>query len=322
LPESPTENKRFDFIGFATLSVAVGAFQLFLDRGTIKDWFGSTEILIEAIVCGIAFYIFMIHTLTHEKPFINPALFKDRNFVVSNLLIFVVGLILFATLALIPPMAQSLLDYPVYTTGLIIAPRGIGAMTAMMIVGRLIAHVDSRFIMTAGLLLTAYSLHLMTKYSLLMDSSSIVYAGIIQGLGIGLTYVPLSTFGFSTLSAHLRNEGTALFNLVRNVGSSVGISIVVSLLTRNVQVVHASLSANMPTYNISSQIVYTANQIDPTSTVGLLALNGLVTKHAAMMAYIDDFQFMMILTLSVLPLILLMKTPKYPLHTEDVVVID
>jgi len=313
---------RFDFFGFATLSLAVGALQIFLDRGTLKDWFGSTEIIIEAMICCIAFYLFLIHTVTAKQPFINPGLFKDRNFVVSNILIFVVGIILFATLALLPPMSQTLLNYPAFTTGLIIAPRGIGAMISMVVVGRIIGKIDSKIIISVGLVLTAFSLYLMTNYSLLMDYWSIVNAGIIQGMGIGLVYVPLSTYGFSTLSSKLRNEGTALFNLMRNIGSSVGISVVEALLVRNTQIVHSSLSANLPVYNISSTIVYSANHIDPSTPVGLAALNGLVTQHAAMIAYVNDFKFMMILTLSVLPLILLMKSSKNSVHSDEIIVME
>jgi MFS transporter, DHA2 family, multidrug resistance protein len=322
LPESPTEKKRFDFFGFATLSLAVGSLQIFLDRGTLKDWFGSSEILIEAMICSIAFYLFVIHTMTAKKPFINPHLFKDRNFLVSNVLIFVVGIILFATLALIPPMTQALLNYPAFTTGLIIAPRGIGAMLSMLVVGRIIGHVDTKLIISVGLLLTAFSLYMMTRYSMLMDYWSIVNAGIVQGMGIGLVYVPLSTFGFATLSAELRNEGTALFNLIRNIGSSVGISVVEALLVRNTQIVHASLSENLPVYNISSTMVYAANHIDPSTPLGIAALNGLVTQHSAMIAYVNDFKFMMILTLSVLPLVLLMRTPKNKTHSDEIIVME
>lgn len=322
LPESPKKAKHFDFFGFLTLSFALACLQLLLDRGELKDWLGSREIIIYIIGCAIAFYMFTIHTFTYKDPFVDRGLFKDANFVISTMLIFVIGIILYATLALIPPMVQGLLNYPVDTTGMIIAPRGIGAMVGMVIVGRIINFVDCRWIVSVGLLLTAYSLHMMTKYSILMDGWSIVDAGIIQGVGLGLAYVPLTTFGFSTLTPKLRDEGSAIFNLMRNVGSAVGISIVETLFTRNTQIVHSSLAQNLMPYNLSSNYAFVVSRINPQSATGLTELNGLVTKQAAMIAYIDDFQFMMIATLAVIPLILLMRTPKNLPNANEALVME
>jgi DHA2 family multidrug resistance protein len=321
LPESPTRKSKFDFFGFLSLSLGVGALQMMLDRGELKDWFSSTEIIIEATLAALGFYLFIVHTLTFKEPFLNPKLFKDRNFMVGNILIFVIGIVLFATLALIPPMLQNQLNYPVLTAGLVTAPRGAGTMAAMLIVGRLIGRIDSRVIMGAGLLITAYSLYIMTSYSLLTDTEAIISAGLIQGFGIGLAYVPLSTVAFSELPAALRNEGTSLFNLMRNLGSSIGISIVEALLTQNTQVLHEVLGQHLIPYNITANVAYAANHIDLSNQSGIASLNGMVTNQAMMIAYIDDYQLMMIMTLCVLPLLLFLSAPKN-LKPDQPVVMD
>lgn len=320
LSPSRPQTSRFDFMGFITLSIGVSALQLMLDRGELKDWFGSSEIIIETFVAALGFYLFIIHSLTFKSPFLNPELFKDRNFVAGNLLIFVVGIVLFATLALIPPFLQNQLNYPVITAGLVTAPRGAGTMMSMILVGRLINKVNTRILVMAGLLITAFSLWEMTSYSLYTDSWAIIWVGVVQGFGIGLTYVALSTLTFSTLSGTLRNEGTALFNLMRNLGSSIGISLVTSLLTRNTQINHGELASHIIPYNMAANSAYLANHIDVSTPAGVAALNFMLTNQAVMIAYIDDFKLMMLLTLGVLPLLWLIKEPKS--HVEHSVVMD
>jgi len=308
MPESRNAKpSRFDFLGFTSLSVAIAALQMMLDRGQLLDWFSSPEIVIEGLVSGIAAYIFIVHTLTSPRPFLNPHLFQDRNFVASNIFIFVVGVVLFATLALLPPMLQNQMRYPVVLTGLITAPRGIGTMVAMFVVGRLVNRFDARLIMAVGLALTAYSLWQMTRFSLLMDYWPVIISGVIQGFGVGLVYVPLSTVAFTTLPPNLRNEGTAFFSLLRNVGSSIGISVVMFLLTQNIQRLHASLAANVTPYNISGNSAAMASHVNPGTLSGLLGLNGIISNQAAMIAYIDDFWLMMILTVATIPLLFLIK---------------
>jgi DHA2 family multidrug resistance protein len=211
--------------------------------------------------------------------------------------------VLFATLALIPPMLQNEMGYPVVTTGLVTAPRGAGTMIAMMMVGRLITRFDARLIMAVGLSLTAFALWQMTHYSLLMDWWPIVTSGLLQGVGVGFSYVPLSTLAFGTLPAELRNEGTAFFNLLRNIGSAVGISVVGFLLTQHVQVLHAHMVEHVTPYNLRDP-AFAAQHFDMSSQAGLVALNGMITNQAAMIAFIDDFKLMMWMTIAVIPLLL------------------
>ena len=304
------QHKPFDFVGFATLSLGVGALQLMLDRGELKNWFGSTEIVIEAVVMALGFYLFIIHTWTTKKhPFLSPGLMKDRNFVTGNVFIFMIGVVLYATLALLPPLLQNIMNYPVVTTGLVTAPRGIGSMIAMIAVGRVIGKIDARLIVATGFSLCAFSLWQLMHISPQMDSSIIIWSGLIQGFGIGFAYVPLSTIAFATLGADLRPEGTGLFNLLRNLGSSLGISVVQALLTENTQIAHAGLARNIVPGPLTTPMLE-SHHLDVTTPQGAIALNAMVTKHAAMIAYIDDFKLMMIATLAILPLLLIIRSPK------------
>jgi MFS transporter, DHA2 family, multidrug resistance protein len=306
-PDTTHARKSFDFFGFALLSIAVGTLQLLLDRGPLKDWFNAGEIKLEAAIAALAFYLFVAHTLTAKQPFIRLALYRDRNFLTGNILIFVVGIVLFATLALLPPLLQGLMGYSVFQAGLTMVPRGAGTLIAMLLVGRMVGRIDVRLIIGVGLVLTAFSLWQMTHLSMQFDMAAIVWPGAIQGLGIGIVYVPMAALTFATLGPALRNEGTALFNLIRNVGSSIGISTVQGLLVRNTQVVHASLAQHITPLTLAHHApgVYAGSQ-------AVAALNRSVTAQASMIAYLDDFQLMLILTLLALPLLLLVRNSRAP----------
>jgi len=305
MPETPTRKLRFDFLGFTALSIGIGSLQLMLDRGQLKDWFSSTEIQTEAVIAALALYVFLAHTITaRSEPFVSPALFRDRNFLTGNIFIFIVGVVLFATLALLPPMLQDLLNYPVVTTGLVTAPRGLGTLLAMLVVGRMMRRMDLRVIIAVGFALTAVSLWQMTTFSLDMGSAPVVWSGLIQGIGTGFVFVPLAAVTFTTLPWRLRNEGTAMFSLVRNAGSSIGISVVETLLTRSTQVMHASLSEHVTPYSALARRYWPAGH--PT-VAQLAAVNQEVGTQAAMIAYINDFQLMFVLTLCALPLVFLLR---------------
>jgi MFS transporter, DHA2 family, multidrug resistance protein len=304
-PDTTHARKSFDFFGFALLSIAVGTLQLLLDRGPLKDWFNSGEIKLECAITVLAFYLFAVHTLTAKRPFIRLALYRDRNFLTGNILIFVVGIVLFATLALLPPLLQGLMGYSVFQAGLTMVPRGAGTLLAMLFVGRLVGRIDVRLIIGVGLVLTAFSLWQMTHLSMQLDMASIIWPGAIQGLGIGIVYVPMAALTFATLAPAMRNEGTALFNLIRNVGSSIGISTVQGLMVRNTQVVHASLAQHITPLTLAHHGlgVYAGAQ-------AVAALNRGLTAQATMIAYLDDFQLMLVLTVLALPLLLLVRNPR------------
>lgn len=308
LPRSSTRPRGFDFLGFALLSLAVGGLQMMLDRGEQLDWFASTEIWLETAVALCALWAFIIHILTAEKPFIEPRILRDRNLAVGLVLIFVVGVIVLAAMALLPPLLQRLMGYPTITTGLVIAPRGVGVMVSMIAVGRLVQRVDARLMILAGLGLTAWSLHLMTEYTIVMGMGPIITSGIIQGLGLGLIFVPLSTLAFATLAPQDRTDAASLFSLLRNLGSSVGVSAVTSLLSQYTQINHAELGAFINPFR---------TQLDPymallgsTSPVkGLAMVDAMVNQQAAMIAYLNDFKMMMLVTLGIAPLLLLLRKP-------------
>jgi MFS transporter, DHA2 family, multidrug resistance protein len=308
--EGGAKARPFDFLGFSSLIVFIGAFQLMVDRGPTLDWFSSGEVCTEAVFCVIGLYIFVIQTLTAKQPFFHRDLALDRNFVSCTVFGFVIGILLFSTMALLPPMMQQLMGYSALQSGIATMPRGIGSFVAMFAVGRLIGRVDTRLIMFVGLSLSAFALFEMTRFDLSMTSEPIIISGIFQGLGIGLIFVPLSTLAYATLAAHHRPEATGVFTLMRSIGASVGISIMEALLTANASVVHSTLAANIQPGNpvVAAGL---PQMFNPAAAGGLEALNAEVTRQAAMVAYVDDFKLMMIVTLAVMPLLLFMRTPKY-----------
>ncbi len=310
-PVPGPRRQRFDVFGFATLSLGIGALQLLLDRGQQNDWFSSTETWIEVIALIVMATYFTAHTLMTpaDKSFVDFRLFKNQNFVTGVMFIFIVGLVLYATRALVPTMLETLLDYPVATTGLVTAPSGVGTMVSMLIAGRLIGRIDLRLMLFAGFAITALSLWQMAHYSLDLSSGDIVWPGVIQGIGLGLVFVPLSAATFATLNAEMRAQGTALFSLIRNIGSSIGISLVQTLLVRNTVIAHAALTERLTYANPAWQNPAVAKAYDLGNLGGAAFLDSTVTQQAAMMAYIDDFWLMLFLTLAVIPLLLLIRPP-------------
>jgi DHA2 family multidrug resistance protein len=298
----------FDFFGFATLSLAIGALQMMLDRGELKDWFGSTEIWVEAALAALGLYLFVVHTWTATlRSFLNRDLLKDANCVTGTLLMFLVGIPLYGTMTLLPTMLQQLMNYPVVTTGLVTAPRGIGTMLAMFVVARLVGRIDIRLIILSGLLITAAALWQMTGFTMQMGMGPIITSGLLQGFGLGFVFTPLSTVTFSTLPRNILTQGTAIFSLMRNVGGSIGISIVEALLTENTQTVHSRLVEGLRPDN---PLVHTLPAPwSLTAPAGIAALNAEATRQAAMVAYIDDFKLMMLIVILASPLLLLLKKP-------------
>ncbi|HUN47728.1 MAG TPA: DHA2 family efflux MFS transporter permease subunit [Stellaceae bacterium] len=303
-------SRPFDFFGFAVLSLAIGACQMMLDRGELRDWFASGEIVTEAALAGLGLYVFIVHSATAKHPFFDPRLLRDRNFVAGILCISVVGVVLFATLALLPPLMQDLLDYPVITAGLVLAPRGIGTMISMMIVGRLMMRVDPRLLMLSGLVLTAASLYAMTGFSLGMDLWFLIWTGTSQGLGLGLVFAPLSVLAFTTLPPQLRTEAAGIFSLMRNIGASIGISVVETLLARSIQVNHAEMAEQVQPYSAALRALPADSLWNLHTLSGIAMLDREINRQAAMIAYIADFKFMMVVTLAIVPLLLFLRRPQ------------
>src|SRR6266568_3719309 len=290
------------------INLPVGALQLMLDRGELKDWFHSSEIWIEATIAGLGFYLFAVHTATtDERSFLNRELLTTPNFLAGTVLMFCGGLIMTGTLALLPTMLQHLMNYPVLTTGLVMVPRGIGSMMAMFLVARLITRIDNRLIILFGFLLTAGAMWQMSQFSLQMGMMPVIISGLLQGFGLGCTQVPLNIIALSTLPRHLMTQGTAIRSLMRNLGGSTGISVLIATLAQNTQAVHSRLVEGLRPDNPLAQAPFLAAPFSLTTPGGIAALNAEVTRQAAMVAYIDDFKLIMLIALATLPLLLLLR---------------
>jgi MFS transporter, DHA2 family, multidrug resistance protein len=300
---------KLDWFGFGTLSLAIAAMQVLLDRGQELDWYGSGEIVAEAIIAAAAFYLFLVHTFTARDPFVRLSLFRDPNFTAGVLFIAIVGLTYYASLALQPPYLQNLMNYPIVSAGLVLGPRGVGTMGSMLMVGRLIGRVDTRLLLALGLGLTAWSFYVMTGWTPDVSQTTIVVVGIIQGVGLGFIFVPLSVVTLSTLPPERRAEGAGLYSLSRNIGSSIGISVVNSLLTRNTQVNHAEITRSVTSVNRMFEDLAIARFWDPVSAAGRAALDAMITQQAQIIAYMDDYKLLMIATLAAIPLLVIFKKP-------------
>ena len=296
----------FDWFGFTLLSLAIGGLQMMLDRGQSLDWFASPEIIFEAIIAALCLYLFIVHALTARRPFLNMVIFADRNLSTGLIFMFMVGMILLSTMALLPPYLQNLKGWPVVTTGLVLAPRGLGMMLGMMVMGRLSERVQPRLLIGFGLLALIVSLYQMSLFSLDVGPADIIRTGFLQGLGLGSIFVPMGVITFATLQARYRTEATALFSLVRNIGSSIGVSISFALLARNIQINHSQIGAHITAFTHLPGLAGLAGVQSPAS---LALADALINQQAASIGYTNDFRFLMLVCVVAAPLLLLLKMP-------------
>ena len=297
---------RFDWFGFIALAIGIGSLQLMLDRGEQLSWFESKEIIAELIVSVSGFYYFFAHSLTTREPFIRFELFKDRFFVGGCLFMVIIGVVLFGTMALITPFMQNELGYPILTAGLLLGARGCGTLCSMMAVNQLMKLTQARNLVGTGLLLTSFTLWQMTGFTEDTTSNMIVVTGVIQGAGLGLVFVPLSSISFRTLPGHLRTAGSAMLTLIRNIGSSIGISVVIASLTSKTTYMHARLSESMTPFNNALQWPDVMATMNTNTDAGRAMLDGMVTKQASIIAYQNDFKLLMYMTLAALPLLVVL----------------
>jgi MFS transporter, DHA2 family, multidrug resistance protein len=314
---------KFDWFGFGALAVGLASLQLLLDRGNTKDWFSSPEIVIEAIIAGIGLYLFLVHMLTAKKPFIPKEIFKDRNFVGGMVLIFVMGLVLLASSALISPYLQSLSGRSVTQTGFLMVPRGLGVMLAMMFAGRLTMKVDPRIIMTIGAALMLWSLWAMTDWTPDVSEATVSWVTFVQGVGMGQVFVPMSLVAFATLTPQMRTDGAGLTNLMRNIGSAIGVSLTTTILANSAQTIHARLAGGASLFNRALGVNGPSMYMNPQIPFGLANLNSLIEYRAQVQAYGNDFLFMFLISLPVFVIIWLMKRPSFVAgQTPKVEVVD
>lgn len=296
------DHLRFDWFGFISLAIGIGALQLLLDRGEQVGWYDSAEIVTETIISAAGFYFFFAHSLTTDQPFVRFEMFKDRNFAAACLFMSVIGVVLFGVMALITPFMQNLLGYPIMTAGYLLGARGVGTLISMMMVGRLMKFVEPRTLVGIGLAISAVTLYEMINFTTDTSARTIVILGVIQGSGLGLVFVPLSTVAFTSLPGHLRTSGTSMLTLVRNIGSSVGISMVIANLTSTTTIMHARLTEHVTPFNNALQ--QAGSMLDMATDQGRALLDMMVTQQATIISYDNTFKLLMLLTLVSLPLVL------------------
>ena len=302
---------KFDWFGFGALSVGLASLQLMLDRGTDKGWFSSPEIIIEALIAGVALYLFLVHMLTAKKPFIPLAIFRDRNFAGGLVLMFSMGLVLLASSALLSPYLQSLAGYSVTQTGLLMVPRGLGTMFAMLFAGRLTMKMDPRLLMTVGAIFLVWSLWEMTGWTPDVSSTTLSTVTFVQGLGMGLVFVPMNLVAFATLGPQFRTDGAGLTNLMRNIGSAFGVSLTTTILASSAQTIHAQLSQYAAPFNRALGVNAESLFMNPLIPFGMGSLNGLIEYRSLVQAYANDFLFMFYISLPVFFVIWMMKRPVF-----------
>ncbi len=300
---------RLDWSGFLALSVAIATFQLMLDRGERNDWFESTEILIEAIAAVGAFYIFVAHSLTAKRPFLNPRLMLDRNYTVGLMLTLIFGMLNFTPMVLLPSMLKGLQAYPDSIIGLLLAARGAGTLAGFIIM--LYANrFDPRIWLVVGFGAQAIAGWGMAQFDVNATTWDVAWTSCLQGLGVGFLWVPLTLITFNTLDPRYLPEGTAVFHLLRNIGSSIHISITIALVLRTAKMNYAGLTEYVSPFNEALKYPWARGLWNPESTAGLAALSSEIQRQSLMIGYINAFYFYAFTAAAVLPLILLVRWRK------------
>ncbi|MEO8724393.1 MAG: DHA2 family efflux MFS transporter permease subunit [Sphingobium sp.] len=315
LPERARPARPFDLSGFVLLALGIGMLQLMLDRGENLDWFSSWEILIELGVSVSAFWMFAIHLTTAENPLYHTDMLRDRNLVLGATFMLLIGMILMGSAVLLPLMVQQLMGFPVIQAGELMASRGVGTVIAMGLVGRFGSKLDPRLSIAIGLILIAMTMNQMAGWSLDVDQRSIAWNGLIQGMGIGAIFVPISTVSFATIAPQYRTDGAGLVSLTRSIGGSVAISVLAALLARNTQINHADLAAYISPYNygLPAAAVSLANS----SAISVASIESEILRQSAMIAFLNDFRLIAFLTVIMIPTVLLIRRPAKGQNQDD-----
>jgi MFS transporter, DHA2 family, multidrug resistance protein len=313
LPSRPVNRRSFDLFGFSMLGLALASLQLMLDRGAHADWFDSWEIRVEAMVALGAAWMFGVHMVTGRNPLFDRKLIINRNFLTALFFMIIVGMMMMAIMALMPPMLQRLFGYSVLDTGILLAPRGVGILISMAIAGQLIGRgFDPRILVAVGMMIAAASLWRMSGWAMMMDWHPFVIDGVIQGVGMGLIFIPLNGMAFATLPPQLRTDGASLMNLFRSLGGSVGISIMTTILGANIQTSHADMAGHVTDSALADMGLSGIERLAQYGQAGLSMVDGEINRQAAMIAYLDDFWILSIAVFAAIPLLLLLKRPARP----------
>jgi DHA2 family multidrug resistance protein len=304
VPETVSKSDhKLDWFGFGFLSLAITCLQLVLDRGEQRGWFQSPEIQIEAALATFSLYMFVVHSTTTSRPFFDVRLFKDQTYVVSTIIMMLIFVVYYGSMVLTPQMLQQEFNYPVLTAGLIMAPRGVGTIMAILITGRLNKWIGPRPLIGFGLFISGLTLYMMSGWNQMVNPQTIILVGLIQGAGSGCINVPITTIAFTTLPTELRTEAAGFYNLMRNIGSAIGVSIAASQLVESTQINHGYLSEFMTPFR---------HMALPHGPMGMHLLNLGITQQAAMIAFINIFWLLGFLCVAIIPLVLFLKVPKAP----------
>ncbi|MEQ1610782.1 MAG: DHA2 family efflux MFS transporter permease subunit [Hyphomonadaceae bacterium] len=303
------DSQTFDGFGYSALVIALVSLQFMLDRGPGAEWFSSAEIWVYAGIAALGAHVFFVHIFTSERPIIHPSILADRNFLLGAGMILMLGVLMFAGMALLPSLMQGLLGYPVITAGLTQTSRGVGTFVSMFMVGRLAGKIDNRLIILVGLSLTGLSYYQMSGFSLDMDQTPIIVSGLFQGLGLGLVFIPLMSIAFTTIQPTLRTEAASFFTLIRNIGSSLGISVVGALQLSNSSIISSQLAEHATPDN-PNVVAELGGMIDLNTAPGQAVMHGMIERQAALVAYVDSFHMLFLTCLGIIPLLLLLRTKR------------
>jgi len=297
---------RLDWLGFLLLSTTLAATQLMLDRGERADWFDSAEIISWAAVAGIALYAFIAHSATTERPFLDPRLLADRNFSIGILLIFVFGMLNFTPMTLLPPMLQGVSGYPDSVIGFVLGARGMGTMVAFFLM-IYASRLDPRAMIVLGFLLQAFAGWQLANLDINPSTADVFWPMALQGFGVGVLWVPITMVSFSTLDAKYLSEGSAVFHMVRNIGSSVHISLSIALAVHMTRTGYAELAERVTPYSASASMPWVNGAWNLDDLRGLAGLSREIARQAAMIGYLDAFVFFIATSVVVLPLVFLIR---------------
>ena len=297
---------RLDWTGFLALSAAVISLQLMLDRGQRLDWFDSTEIVLEAACAVVAFYIFVAHSLTTRRPFLRLGLLLDRNYSLGLVLVFAYGMLNFTPMVLLPPLLQAQMGFPDSIIGMLLAARGVGAVLGFFL-AMFVSKLDPRIGMTVGFALQAASGWFMIGFDLNVSTFDVGLASLAQGIAVGLIWVPLTVATFATMDSRFLAEASAVFHLLRNFGSSVFISVSVTMIIRTANISYAELTEFITPFNEVLAYPWAIGIWDPGNAAGLAALSGEIGRQAVMIGNLNAFYLYTAACVAVLPLILLVR---------------
>ncbi len=306
--ETTVETRRFDVFGFLALASALVALQLMLDRGETEGWFASPEIVVEAVVAILGLYVFAVHSMTTDSPFISRRILGDRNFVLGLFFMFLLGVCVLALNVILPMFLQLLRGLPVMTAGLVMAPRGLGTLISLLAAGWMVRVMDGRLVAALGFGAVAFSSHLLSTFPADVGLDAVTFAAFVNGLGIGFVWVPLTVICFETLPRRYRTEASTLTSLVRNYGSGVGVSVVAAVLSRTRAVSYGEIAARVHPYGEATQPPLLPPQWDYHSHAGRLALDGEIFRQAQAIGFTNDFHLLTLAALATIPLLAFLRT--------------